>query len=845
MIYEKNRLRKISFPLGGIGTGSVGLAGNGSLLDWEIFNHPNKQSRNGYSHFALRVRQNGRTLSKVLQGDCTDEYGGTLRFGEGVDGETLAGFPHFRSTCFDGRFPLAALTLSEEGFPIVARLTAFNPLIPHDEYNSSLPAAFFEWELENVSASDAECALGFSLCNPAMVGKNEAFLANGMHGVLLQNVEVDRENKEYFDLCMLSDGEDTVAEECWFRGRWKDSQSVYWRNFTETDRMPERSYPDAGKRDTATLVSYLHVPAGESRRVRFLMAWNMPNMYNDWSKNLNDEERGPWKHYYATQFANSRATAEYAMARFGGLLEKTKTFADAIQQSSLPTCMIDAISANLSVLKSPTVMRLTDGSLWGWEGVHKSVGSCEGSCQHVWNYAYALPFLFPRLERSLRDVTIKYALAENGKTAFRVVLPIGRGPRSFRACVDGQMGEVLKCYREWKISGDTDWLRANASAIFSMLEYAWSENNPDRWDADMDGVMEGRQHHTLDMELFGPNAWLQGFYLLALDCGAKIADAIGDTARAVQYRTLYKKGRAWTNEHLFNGKYFAQKIDLTDRSILDRFDDGAEESVLSSSNLSNYWNDEAKRIKYQIADGCIIDQMLADWHAALIGADSVFDPEKKRIALESLYRYNFKSSMRDVANMWRNFAVDDEGGTIICSYPEGVEKPIIPIPYCEETMTGFEYALAGLMAANGYTSECETMVDAIRNRYDGEKRNPWNEIECGSNYARSMASYALMPIMSGFSFDMTRGYIGFDPALKGDGQFVWSVGNTWGTARFHGRRCTLTVLGEPLTLSSFGLRRGEMAVSVTADREPITFSACNGGISFAERGIRSELIVET
>ena len=167
MLYEKEKLRKISFPPGGIGTGSVGLLGNGSFRDWEIFNRPNKGSHNGFTHFALRVTQDGKSTAKVLQGDCVSDLGDDS---VGVPTQTMAGFPHFRSVSFEGGFPIARLTLSEENFPIVARLTAFNPLIPHNEYDSSLPAAFFEWELENVSTLDAECALGFSLCNPAEQG---------------------------------------------------------------------------------------------------------------------------------------------------------------------------------------------------------------------------------------------------------------------------------------------------------------------------------------------------------------------------------------------------------------------------------------------------------------------------------------------------------------------------------------------------------------------------------------------------------------------------------------------------------------------------------------------------
>jgi len=97
-------------------------------------------------------------------------------------------------------------------------------------------------------------------------------------------------------------------------------------------------------------------------------------------------------------------------------------------------------------------------------------------------------------------------------------------------------------------------------------------------------------------------------------------------------------------------------------------------------------------------------------------------------------------------------------------------------------MTGFEYAGAIQMIQSGLVDEGMTCVEAIRERYDGEKRNPWNEFECGSNYARAMASYSLLNAFSGFEFDMVRGLIGFRPIRMTDGRFrcFWSLGTGWG-----------------------------------------------------------------
>ena len=140
-------------------------------------------------------------------------------------------------------------------------------------------------------------------------------------------------------------------------------------------------------------------------------------------------------------------------------------------------------------------------------------------------------------------------------------------------------------------------------------------------------------------------------------------------------------------------------------------------------------------------------------------------------------------------------------------------------------MTGFEYALATLMICEGKREYGEEMVKAIRDRYDGEKRNPWNEIECGSNYARSMASFGLMNAYSGFIFDMTKKQIGFNPIQNGT--YLWSVGETYGTVSVNGKNLTLNVLGAPLDLSTLLV---ENCQKLELDGKTATFDKTAEGI---------------
>lgn len=801
--YTGERLKEISFPLGGIGAGCIGLAGNGRLIDWEIQNRPNKGSYNGYSHFAIKVEKDARVVeARILNGDLHPPYSGNHggphfnSFGFGPPRAYLSGVPHFKDVEFRGEFPISRLAFIDDTFPGKVEITAFNPFIPLNDQDSSLPAAFFEICVTNPTGEDLHYTLTSCIGNMSG-GHNEYIKRDFGQGIKMNCQSVPQDDVHYGNLTIATDMDDVSYQEYWYRGNWFDDLEIYWRDLNTPGKFINRNYENknGGNKigsgnpgDMCTLAAHFSLPAGETKKVRFVLTWYYPNCTNYWTVGNEQNcclsqtpQKGQWKNYYATLFRDSLAVAEYSLKNWDRLYEQTLRFKEALFSSTLPPAVIDAVSANLSILKSPTVLRLEDGSFYGFEGCHCDSGCCEGSCTHVWNYAYALPFLFPSLERSMRELDYRYNLREDGGMSFRLQLPLGSSPSSFRPCADGQLGGVLKTYREWKISGNDEWLRSLWPSVKKSIEYVWADTNKDRWDPEQKGVLTGRQHHTLDMELFGPNSWLTGFYLAALKAGSEMANHLGDEQTAQKYIDIFHRGKAWVDSNLFNGEYYYHCIDLEDKSILEYFDSDEAGTLIGGSTLEAYWDEERGEIKYQVGEGCIIDQVLAQWHANLIGLGEIFDPDNTRKAIYAVYKNNFKKRIREVFNPCRVFSLNDESGMIICSYPEGSRRPAIPVPYAQETMNGFEYQAAAHLIQEGFIKEGQEVVEAIRERYDGEKRNPWNEFECGSNYARSMASYALLLAYSGFVFDMTRHLIGFNPVID-DIPFrvFWSLDSGWG-----------------------------------------------------------------
>lgn len=799
-IYRGAKTSQISFPLGGIGSGSIGLAGNGRLIDWEIFNRPNKGSVNGFSHFAIRAEEpgaEGKVLAaRILHGDLQPPYQGEFTgvrfstYGWGPRREYLTGLPHFTTVDFRGEYPLAELTFHDDEFPGKVTQLAFNPLIPTNDKDSSIPAAFFEFSITNPTDAPLTYTLVGVLGNPQPANNLHNVSEHDWgHALHLTSDAFAPNVPRYGDMTLATDAAlaDDVSvsyQQYWFRGAWFDNLEVYWHDLMRPGLFQNRTYApeEAGGGNQGLLAVHLPVEPGETRKVRFVISWNFPNSDNYWKAPPPNRPDIPWlwRNYYATVWTDSLASAAYALREWKRLAHDTARFHKTLFDSDLPPVALDAISANISILKSPTVMRLQDGTFYGFEGCHPDEGCCEGSCTHVWNYAQALPFLFPKLERSMREADYEYNLRDDGGMPFRLQLPIGVGQWDFRPCADGQFGGVMKSYRDWKICGDTEWLRRLWPAIKASLEFAWSDQNIDQWDPKRTGVLWGRQHHTLDMELFGPNSWLSGMYLGALKAAAEMARALGEEASAAEYEAIFARGKAWVDEHLFNGDYYIQRIDLNDRSIIEAYSN--DQVIGGGSALNAYWTAEHGEIKYQIAEGSSIDQVLGQWHASLYGLGEIFDSAQVRQANAAIYKYNYIPRMGDVYNPCRIYCLNDEGGLVICAWPEGAQKPVIPAPYSQETMNGFEYSAAIHMIMTGMVDEGLECVAAVRRRYDGERRNPWNEFECGSNYARSMASYALLNAYSGFEFDMTQGLVGFNPLRAKDGFFrcFWSLDSGWG-----------------------------------------------------------------
>lgn len=751
--FEGMNLTQIAFPIGGIGTGTVSIGGRGNLRDWEIFNRPAKGLDLPFTFFAIRIRERKEYIAKILESKLLPPYVSS----HGLPNSRVSGLPRLDSAKFKGEYPFAYIEFSDQDIPLEIKLEAFNPLIPLNDLDSGLPVAIFYFTLRNISYRKIDGTIAFSMLNPVGYdGKvslkniygvnnryascfgsniNEFIKEDSISGIRMSNLKYDKDNPLYGNLAVVTTWKDITYTLRWLRSGWFDDLQDFWDLFRTQEKFREESPEPSpeGQTDVATLGLNFELLPDEEIKIPLILSWYFPYLPEEITKYFRIEPLEKdirLKTYYSTKFDDSWDVAKYTISNLSRLESNTKKFSNLLFSSTLPNYVLDAISSQISTIRSNTCFRTEDGYLFGFEGCSDNEGCCPMNCTHVWNYEQTLAYLFPQLEKGMREVEFLFNTDETGKMSFRTMLPLGTGRWRFKPAADGQMGSIMRVFREWKLSGDDDFLRRLWENVKKALEFAWTT-----WDIDRDGLMEGEQHNTYDIEFYGPNSMTGLLYLGALKACAEMAKELGEEEKYKEYMGIFEKGRTLLVNELFNGEYFIQKYD------------------------------REKGYKYQYGDGCLSDQLLGQWLAYTIALGDLIPQEYIEKTLESIFKYNWKDNLSRHSNCQRTYALNDEKGLLLCTWPRG-NRERFPFPYSDEVWTGIEYQVASHLIYRGFLKEGLTIVKALRERFDGLRRNPWDEPECGHHYARAMSSWALILALSGYQYDGRKLLISFSPKLS-------------------------------------------------------------------------------
>lgn len=774
--YTGEGLQHLVFPLGGLGGGMIGFAGNGSWQDVSLWHHP--QLGHAPVTFAtLHITDETGPVIRLLEGPSPRawHFAGSHPLG-GLQG-TLPRFPEAE---FTARFPFATLELRDAELPwLEATITAWSPFIPGDADASSLPVAGFEYTLVNRGDTPRRVTFGWHTENllktGAPVSTQEIVALPGGLGLRANRRTANRELPGALD-AMLGVSQTTV-DACWFRGSFFDARTLLWEDIRH-GRQPSRAgvgptRPASG----GSLGTSTELAPGQRWTIPLRLAWHVPASDLRSGPPPSANEAGaanthrPW---VASHFANVSALSAHWEKHYDSLRMRSAAFRDALHGPGLPPEVVEAVAANLTILRSPTMLRQSDGRLWAWEGTGRTKGNWPGTCTHVWGYAQAVAHLFPELERAQREVEFLVNQDSVGHQTFRTALPIRPPAHDFHAAADGQLGAIVRVHRDWKLDGDIAWLRRLWPAVRQSLE--WSVST---WDPRETGLPEEPHHNTYDIEFWGPDPLCSSLYLAALAAVAAMGRALGEpTAR---YEQLLERGRKRFEGSLFNGDWFTQQI-MTRGLDADptKPDPKAIDKQELSPEAAAYLAAHGPR--HQIGGGVLADGVFGCWQARLAGLDSIIDPAKERSHLRSIVRHNFLHSFcgRVCPQRW-HYAADDEAGLLLSSWPNG-DRPPLPFVYSDEVWTGIEYAVASHLLLLGETEDGLRIVRAARSRYDGRWRNPFAEEEAGLWYGRALSSYALLPALTGIRYEPESETLVIAPTGLGDFAALFTADGAWGVA---------------------------------------------------------------
>jgi len=776
------------FLLGGIGTGNISLDQNARLCDFELWNLPNKGFRSPYTFFAVRTATAcGDVRVKALESQLAPPYTNS----HGANAWDIGGLPRFRNSQMQGNYPFVNFTLTDSYMPIEAKLEAFTPLIPLETDDSSLPVASLKYTIKNISDKPLTVSVAGSMSNlcdlkghdiwtnpfyeHASVNKYvEEGNLRGIHFLTGGNTEKDL---DYFEMAMLTPETQNVTHiDLWSTAAWWDGHQDFWNDFMEDGELtPGRNVDGRGntmhttKIPVASVCVKKEIAPGQEAEFEFILSWYRPNRAFTWHQHLpvdcsSDEccckpaRSATIRNYYA-KFGPPLKTAKYFLDNKPRLEADSRLFANALMTGTLPHYALEAVSANITVIRSTTCFRVEDGTFFGFEGCFNTQGCCDGNCSHVWNYTQTMAYLFPDLERSMRETEFLTETEDDGKMHFRAMQYLNDRKHGYSAATDGQLGTIIRLYRDWKLCGDDAFIKKLWPQAKLALEYAFTH-----WDMDGDGVMEGEQHNTYDIEFYGASSMLNSIYYAALRAGEEIANYLNDTASAQKYSEIWQKGAKKLDELTFNGEFYVQNIE------------------------------DVNEYKYQYGKGCLADQLFGQQLAHACGLGYVLNEKNVKSAVHSIFRHNFREGFHDFANVQRTYALGDESGLLLCSWPNG-GRPQIPFVYSDEVWTGIEYQVASHLIYEGFVAEGLKIVEACRNRHDGVRRSPWNEVECGNHYARSLASYGVLLALTGFNCDAVGKKLTFSPANKtGDFSAFFCCPAGWGIFHRENGVCRIETL---------------------------------------------------
>lgn len=717
----------LGVPLGGLGGGTITRGWRGEFNRFQLRPGWYQYHTIPANQFSIFVRRgNDRGRAHVLHAERPE--GGFA----GWDWDLTP-----RKTTYHALYP-RAWTVYEEIEPgINVTCRQVSPFIPGDYQDSATPAGVFVFTIDNTGKQAARVGVmftwqnGFGYLGPygEKMGEDENDRRGGHYnelfreqtesgevvGVLLHHRHHQRgwpgEDQKIEDAHIYEDpltfaiaAQARPGVEVSYRTRFITSSSGMdvWGDFREDGKLEnkEDNRPSGvGSAIGAALAATVEVPAGQSREVAFVLAWDMPlarfGAGTGWYRR--------YTRFYGREGNAAPAIARDALVKYPQWEKAINAWQQPIlDQTALPDWYKAALFNELYYLADGGTL-WTDGEPvlphrdqddepdedapeidpgdreWGHFGYLEGHEYRMVNTYDVHFYAsFALAMLFPELEKSLQRDFARWVSLEDDE----LIKFAGSGSRELRKekgmvphDLGGPAEDPWRKVNAYYFQNPNAWRDLNCNFVLQLYrDYILTQDRKllaDLWpivceaiatveeaDYDEDGLIENDgEDTTFDAwAMYGASAYGGGVWLAALSAGAAIADIVGDEGQAQRLRDLLQKGQTAYEELLWNGEYYD-------------FDSspGRQAKVIMAA------------------------QIVGPWYARACGLDPIIPPDHAKIALQKIYEYNVQQFE------------DGEMGAVNGMHPEGsVDTSTMQ---SQEVWPGVTYALAAAMLYEGMYDE--------------------------------------------------------------------------------------------------------------------------------------------
>ena len=384
--------------LGGLGTGCLKLYADGGTQFAGLAKSSARRANLGEHRdpvsFALCVKADGESASRcaILKTPTPDSGK------ESGQAEPVPEVAYAAVTAFQKQFPFANVHFDTAPCGISVQMNAFNPAIPQNSVDSGIPAAFFEFELTNLTEQTSTVTLGALLKSFFLSGKATPRYdkQSGAFYAELTETAGSVPARRRGSLCLATDAPNFTYEalgEC--------DNASYFEHFGERNGFLSNAAPEKAAKNAAVMVAcHVRLAPGQSEKLRFFVIWNFP--YCAESPAVRNE-----KNYYCHYFSDIAGCVSYCFTHFERLRRESRWMDElAGERAGLPSALLPLLNSAFNCIKDPALRR--DGA-----GVLRRIAE-EGE-EDSTLLSYTLEFLFPGITTATVVMTLKNLMTARGR----------------------------------------------------------------------------------------------------------------------------------------------------------------------------------------------------------------------------------------------------------------------------------------------------------------------------------------------------------------------------------------------------------------------------------------------